>query len=107
MRPAGESLFCNYRDYHHESASAPDAGGRYTIKVDEYIDRIHPGYRGHAMQMIQELQEGKQDEFQETYLIHWFNDREYEWVQVQSCIYNRDADGKPQRIIGFAQCVTD
>lgn len=107
MRPAGESLFCDYRDYHHESASAPDAGGRYTVKVDEYIDRIHPDCRGHAMQMIQELQEGKQNEFRETYLIHWFNDREYEWVQVQSCIYNRDADGKPQRIIGSAQCVTD
>ncbi|WP_294472783.1 response regulator [uncultured Bacteroides sp.] len=101
-----KTFFCDYGDYHHESASAPDAQGKYRVKVDEYINRIHPDYRGHAIQMIQDLLDGKQDEFQETYLIHWFNDREYEWVQVQSCIYNRDANGHPQRIIGSAQCVT-
>lgn len=102
-----KAFFCNYEDYHYENASAPDARGKYTVKVDEYINRIHPDYRGHAIQMIQELLEGKRDEFQETYLIHWFNDREYEWVQVQSCIYSRDANGQPQRIIGSAQCVTE
>lgn len=101
-----KTFFCDYEDYHHESALAPDARGKYTVKVDEYINRIHPDYRGHAIQMIQDLLDGKQDEFQETYLIHWFNDREYEWMQVQSCIYNRGADGQPQRIIGSAQCVT-
>lgn len=102
-----KAFFCDYKDYHHESASAPDARGRYTVLVDEYINRIHPDYREHARQMIQELQDGILDEYQETYLIHWFNDREYEWVQVQCCIYSRDADGRPRRIIGSAQCVTE
>lgn len=102
-----KTFFCDYGDYHYEDAFAPDDQGRYTVKVDEYINRIHPDYRGQAIQMIQELLDGERDEFQETYRIHWFNDRDYEWVQVQSCIFNRDADGQPQRIIGSAQCVSE
>ena len=101
------TFFCDYIDYHHESALSPDSRGRYTVKVDEYINRIHPDYRGQAIQLIQELLDGVRDEFQETYRIHWYNDREYEWVQVQSCIYSRDADGQPLRIIGSAQCVSE
>lgn len=101
-----KTFFCDYRAYHHESALIPDARGRYTVGVEEYLNRIHPDYRDHAIQVINELREGKREEFQETYLIHWFNDREYEWVQVQSCIFARNAAGQPLRIIGSAQCVT-
>lgn len=101
-----KTFFCDYRDYHYEDVLAPDDRGRYTVKVEEYISRIHPDFREQAIQMIEDMLVGEKEEFEVTYLIHWFNDREYEWVQVQCCIYSRDADGQPLRIIGSAQCVT-
>lgn len=102
-----KTFFCDYREYHYEDAVAPDDRGRYTVKVEEYISRIHPDFREQAIRMIEDMLVGEKEEFEVTYLIHWFNDREYEWVQVQCCIYSRNAAGQPLRIIGSAQCVTE
>ena len=57
--------------------------------------------------MIAELKEGKRTEFHETYMVHWFNEREWEWVQVQCSVSRRSVGGKPVSLIGSAQRITE
>lgn len=102
-----KTFYCDYDAYHPEQAAGPDARGRYVIPMERYFDAIHPDYRQDAIRLIDELVDGKRDEFHETYLTHWFNDREWEWVQVQSSVARRGADGRPAALIGSAQCVTE
>lgn len=57
--------------------------------------------------MIAELKEGKRTEFHETYMVHWFNEREWEWVQVQCSVSRRSVGGKSVSLIGSAQRITE
>ncbi|MBS4766827.1 response regulator [Alistipes sp. kh20] len=100
-------FYCDYNGYHHENAEAPDAQGRYVIPMDRYFAGVHPDYRKDAVKMIEDLSRDERDEFCDTYRVHWFNDREWEWVQVQSSVARRDADGRPVALIGSAQRVTE
>ena len=99
-------FYCDYNAYHPENADGPDAQGRYVIPMEHYFAGIHPDYRQDAIRMIDDLAEDRREEFHETYLVHWFNNREWEWVQVQSCVAERDAEGRPVRLIGSAQRIT-
>ena len=99
-------FYCDYNAYHPEHAKGPDEHGRYIIPMENYFASIHPDYRQEAVRMIGELAAGQREEFHETYRVHWFNDREWEWVQVLSCVAERDADGRPTALIGSAQRIT-
>ena len=85
----------------------PDEHGRYVVPMERYFAGVHPDYRQEAIRMIAELTEGKRTEFHETYRVHWFNEREWEWVQVQCSVSRRGADGKPVSLIGSAQRITE
>lgn len=100
-------FYCDYNTYHHENAQGPDGQGRYVIPMDRYFAAIHPDFRKEAVKMIEDLSRDERKEFCETYRVHWFNDREWEWVQVQSSVAQRDADGRPVILIGSAQLVTE
>lgn len=100
-------FFCDYDIYHPENAKEPDEHGHYVIKMDQYFASIHPDHRKEAEHMINELAEGKRKDIHETYLVHWFNDREWEWVQIQSSVSKRAADGRPSLLIGSAQRITE
>ena len=96
-----QTFYCDYTAYHPEYASGPDEQGRYVISMDHYFNGVHPDYREQAIQMINELLEGKRTELHDIYLVHWFNNQEWEWVQVQSCISERNKEGAahtPDRI---------
>lgn len=101
------TFYCDWNAYHPDSSSGPDQLGRYVIPMEHYFAGIHPDYRQNAVQMVEDLVEGRREEFQETYLVHWFNTREWEWVQVQSSVSRRDPDGRPVQLIGSAQRVTE
>ena len=100
-------FYCDYDAYHPDNAQGPDEHGRYVVPMERYFAGVHPDYRQEAIRMIAELTEGKRTEFHETYRVHWFNEREWEWVQVQCSVSRRGADGKPVSLIGSAQRITE
>ena len=99
-------FYCDYEAYHHESAPGPDALGRYTLRAEEYFGRIHPDYRDEIIGQYDAIAEGRKSDFRGVYPIHWFNDREWEWVEVQSSASGRGPDGKPLRLIGSVRLAT-
>ena len=101
------TFYCDYKAYHPTHSAGPDEQGRYVIPMDQYFAGIHPDFRQQAIRMIDELVEGVRKEFNETYLVHWFNNREWEWVQVQSGVAEHDAEGQPVHLIGSAQRITE
>ena len=100
-------FYCDYDAYHPDNASGPDKHGHYMIQTERYFAGVHPDYRQEAIRMIAELKEGKRTEFHETYMVHWFNEREWEWVQVQCSVSRRSVGGKPVSLIGSAQRITE
>lgn len=100
-------FYCDYDAYHPDNASEPDKHGHYMIPTERYFAGVHPDYRQEAIRMIAELKEGKRTEFHETYMVHWFNEREWEWVQVQCSVSRRSVGGKPVSLIGSAQRITE
>ncbi|HJA15925.1 MAG TPA: PAS domain-containing protein [Candidatus Butyricimonas faecavium] len=97
---------CDYDIYHHEDALFA-INGKYYCKVEKYINSIHPDYREHMRNVFNELLAGKRKEFHEEYLVHWYNDREYEWINKQGTIYEYDHAGKPKTIIGSSVVITE
>ncbi len=97
---------CDYEDYHHEEAVSPDNAGEYTLTFDRFFARIHPDYREHAVEQFADLIAGRISEFHEDYPIHWYNDREYEWVETQSSIPTCGPGGDPLRLVGSARVIT-
>lgn len=100
-------FFCDYDAYHPDHAPEPDGHGCYVVPMERYFAGVHPDYRQEAIRMIAELKEGKRTEFHETYMVHWFNEREWEWVQVQCSVSRRSVGGKPVSLIGSAQRITE
>lgn len=99
-------LTCDYETYHHESSPGPDEQGNYILSSDEYLSRIHPDYRENAIDLYSDLAEGNILQFHDMYPIHWYNDREYEWVEVQSSSPKNDTDGRPLLLVGSARVIT-
>lgn len=102
-----QTFYCDYNTYHPENVKGPDKQGRYLIPMDRYFASIHPDHRQEAVRMIKELAEGSREEIHETYLVHWFNNREWEWIRIQSSVSRRGIDGRPLQLIGSAQRVTE
>lgn len=100
-------FYCDYNAYHPDYATGPDEHGCYVVSMDNYFAGIHPDYRQEAILMIAELKEGKRTEFHETYRVHWFNEQQWEWVQIQCSIARCDAAGKPVTLVGSAQRITE
>ena len=101
-----DTFSCDYNAYHPDNASGPDEHGCYVVPMERYFAGIHPDYREEAIRMIAELIEGRRTEFHETYRVHWFNESEWEWVQVQCNVARLGADGRPASLIGSAQRIT-
>lgn len=101
------TFFCDYNDYHPDSAQGPDEQGRYVVPMNRYFAGIHPDNRQEAIRMIEDLAADRRSEFHEAYRVHWFNEREWEWVQVQSSVARRGPDGRPVMLVGSAQRVTE
>lgn len=97
---------CDYEKYHHESQSEP-VNGKYYCTIDKYIDSIHPDFREHMKEVFAELVSGKRRDFHEIYKVHWYNDREYEWIDKQGAVYDYDAEGNPRTIIGSSVVITE
>ena len=97
---------CDYNDYHHEEATSPDEKGEYTLTFECFFSRIHPDYQEHALGQFSDLVKGRLSEFHEVYPIHWYNDREYEWLETQSSIPGYSDDGEPLRLVGSARVIT-
>ena len=101
-----QTFSCDYDIYHHEDT--PFAiNGKYFCKVEKYINSIHPDYRDHMRSVFEELLSGKRTEFHEVYLVHWYNNREYEWIDKQGAVYEYDLSGNPKTIIGSSIVVTE
>ena len=56
--------------------------------------------------LFRELREGKRTEFHEVYQIHWYNDREHEWVNKQGTVFRYDVKGRPISVIGSGMVIT-
>ena len=97
---------CKYDIYHSEEAAGPDENGEFALSFDEFFARIDPVYRTHAVDQFSDLVEGRISEFHEVYPIHWYNDREYEWLETQSNIFKSGSNVKPLQVIGSARVIT-
>lgn len=100
-----QTFSCDYHIYHHEDQQAP-IDGKYFCTVEKYIRSIHPEFRKHMQEVFDELLAGKRKDFHEVYQVHWYNDREYEWIDKQGAVYEYDTDGKPKTIIGSSIVIT-
>lgn len=100
-------FYCDYDAYHPDDAPGPDEHGRYVVSMNDYFAGVHPDNREEAVRMIEELTAGRRTEFHEIYRVHWFNERQWEWVQVQCNVVRNGADGKPVALIGSAQRITE
>lgn len=100
-----QTFSCNYNIYHHEKQSEP-INGKYYCKLETYINSIHPDFKEHIKTVFDELISGKRNNFHETYQIHWYNDREYEWIDKQGAIFEYDENGNPKTIIGSSIVIT-
>lgn len=101
-----QTFSCDYTTYHHESQSEP-IDGKYLCTIDKYVNSIHPDYREHMKDVFTELVTGKRKDFHEVYMVHWYNDREYEWIDKQGEIYEYDEKGVPRTIIGSSVVITE
>lgn len=101
-----QTFSCDYEIYHHEDTPSP-VDGKYYCKVEKYINSIHPDFRDHMRSVFEELLSGEREEFHEEYLVHWYNDREYEWINKQGAVYEYDIHGRPKTIIGSSIVVTE
>lgn len=101
-----QTFSCDYYIYHHEDTKEA-IDGKYYCKVEKYINSIHPDFREHMRSVFEELLNGTREEFHEEYLVHWYNDREYEWINKQGAIYEYDVNGRPKTIIGSSVVVTE
>ena len=101
-----QTFSCDYHIYHHESQPEP-IDGKYFCTVDKYVESIHPDYREHMREVFTDLVTGKRKEFHEVYQVHWYNDREYEWIDKQGAVYEYDKAGKPKTIIGSSIVITE
>lgn len=99
-------FYCDYDAYHPHNATEPDEHGCYAVPMHNYFTGIHPDYREEATRMITEMAEGQRTEFHETYRVHWFNEQQWEWVQIQCNVARKGANGKPVSLIGSAQRIT-
>lgn len=102
-----QTFYCDFTAYHPEGAAGPDEQGHYVTSMENYFAGVHSDYRKQAVKMIEDLAAGIRKEFHETYLVHWFNDREWEWVRVQGSVAECDDRGRPVRLIGSAQRITE
>lgn len=101
-----QTFSCDYEIYHHESQDKP-INGKYYCTIDKYVNSIHPDFRDHMKEVFADLVSGKRRDFHEIYKVHWYNDREYEWVDKQGAIYDYDAEGNPRTIIGSSVVITE
>ena len=101
-----QTFSCDYHIYHHEDQKAP-IQGKYYCTVEKYVNSIHPDFKEHMQKVFEELLCGKRKSFHETYQVHWYNDREYEWIDKQGAIYEYDSAGKPKTIIGSSIVITE
>ena len=101
-----QTFSCDYSIYHHEDTKEA-IDGKYYCKVEKYINSIHPDFREHMRSVFEELLSGKREEFHEEYLVHWYNDREYEWINKQGAVYEYDVNGRPKTIIGSSVVITE
>lgn len=97
---------CDYNIYHHEDQPAP-INGKYYCSVGKYINSIHPSYREKIRTVFEDLLSGKRKDFHEEYLVHWYNDHEYEWIDKQGTVYEYDENGIPKTIIGSSIVITE
>ncbi len=58
----------------------------------------------HAIEQFKDLIAGRISEFHEIYPVHWYNDREYEWVEAQSII--PEHGNNLYQVIGSARVIT-
>lgn len=101
-----QTFSCDYAIYHHESQQAP-INGKYYCAMDKYLNSIHPNNREHMREVFTNLFLGKIKDFHEVYQMHWYNNREYEWIDKQGEIYEYDEQGNPKTIIGSAIVITE
>ena len=90
-------FYCDYDAYHPDHAPEPDGHGCYVVPMERYFAGVHPDYRQEAIRMIAELKEGKRTEFHETYMVHWFNEREWEWCRCSAVFPAEVWAGNPFR----------
>lgn len=101
-----QTFSCDYYIYHHEDQKAP-INGKYYCTVEKYVNSIHPDFKEHIEKVFEELFYGKRKSFHETYQVHWYNDREYEWIDKQGAVYEYDSEGRPKTIIGSSIVITE
>lgn len=103
---ASQMFSCDFNLSHHERQPEP-IDGKYICSVDKYIESIHPESRERMGRIFADMSSGKITSYQEVYQVHWYNDREYEWVDEQGVVYEYDENGVPKKLIGSMIVITE
>lgn len=101
-----QTFSCDHSRYHHESQPEP-INGKYYCTIEKYVNSIHPDFRARMQEVFSNLASGKETSFHEVYQVHWFNDREYEWIDKQGLVCEWDENGSPKTLIGSTIVITE
>lgn len=74
--------------------------------LDEWSGRIHPDEKKQVMSALQSYLDGGTPQFANEHRM-MCRDGSWKWVLVRAVVVNRDAAGKPTRVIGTQKDITD
>lgn len=100
------TLSCNHTDHCPYKGEGPDEKGEYILSFKDFFSNIHPDYQTHAIDQLDDLIEGRISNYHEVYPVHWYNENEYEWMEVQSSVHKYGSGGEPTQLIGSARIIT-
>jgi PAS domain S-box-containing protein len=75
-------------------------------RIDEWETRIHPDDKPATMAALQGCLDGTCDDYKTEYRLRC-RDGSYKWVLDRGMVVSRDAQGKPQRLIGTHSDITE
>lgn len=78
----------------------------YNQSIDQWADGLHPEDRDHAIDLLDSHLRGEIDSFQTVYRF-MRPGRGWYWEEAAAKVIDRDADGKPLRMVGYHKDITD
>lgn len=76
------------------------------LKLEEYLELVHPEDRKHLSEKIQKLSEGEGDAMEATFRMA-LDGESYRWYDLIAMIYQRDTENRPVIVSGIRWDITD
>lgn len=86
-----------------EGFEVPEEGA---LSIEAYMERIHEEEVAKVREVFRRLREGECTKIREEYRVFNRQKREYDWLEVQATVDERDSQGRPATLVGSSQLIT-